>query len=189
MKILALDVATQTGICVGETGADPRAWSISLGEAPDRGRLSKDAKAELDATRFNNALIMTQGLIEHHNPDLIVIEAAIGGPKASHYLIGLVACVRACAKNRGVKCRPANLSAVRKHFLGLALSVSDFPHMKQAAAKAAIKGEVVKRCTLLGWDVGTDHDAADACAIWDWACATYVRGHQAAPAGELFRHG
>ncbi|UWQ30228.1 hypothetical protein [Leisingera sp. M523] len=189
MKILALDVATTTGICVGVSGADPRAWSISLGEAPGRGRLSKDEKAELEARRFNNALIMTQGLIEAHSPDLIVIEAAIGGPKASHYLIGLVACVRACAKNRGVKCKPANLGAIRKHFLGRSFSVSDFPHLKPVAAKLAIKVEVVKRCHLLGWDIGTDHDAADACALWDWACATHVSGHQAAPAGELFRHG
>lgn len=186
MKIVALDVATQTGICVGDSGADPRAWSISLGQAPHDRRMSKDERAELDALRFSNALVMTHGLIEHHQPDLIVIEAAIGGPKASQFLIGLVACVRGCAKNQGVKCRPANLSAVRKHFIGRSLSVSDFPHLKPAAAKKAIKGEVIKRCTLLGWDVDGDDNAADACAIWDWACANFVRGHQAAPGGELF---
>ncbi|MDE4303594.1 hypothetical protein PXK30_09745 [Phaeobacter gallaeciensis] len=191
MRILALDIATQTGIAVGDSGSQPRAWSISLGEAPDRGRLSKDAKAALDGRRFSNALKMTQGLIEHHSPDLIVVEAAIGGAKASHYLIGLVACVRGCAANRGVTCKPANLSTVRKHFLGRAISVNDFPYLKSKdAKKKAIKREVLKRCELLKWDVDGDDDAADACAIWDWACAEFARGYQAQPGGDLFRaHG
>lgn len=172
MRILALDVATNVGICVGESGADPRAWSVYLGDPPDE-------------RRFSNALSMAHGLIENHNPDLIVVEAAIGGPKTSHYLVGLVACVRGCAYNRGVQVKSAALGTVRKHFLGKAIATRDFPHLKQAAAKKAIKAEVMKRCALLGWPVDTD-DEADAVAIWDWACAEFVRGHHAKPAGGLF---
>lgn len=172
MKIVALDIATNTGICVGTPGADPKAWSINLGPPPDE-------------RRFSNALRLTQGLIETHKPDLIVVEAAIGGPKASHYLIGLVACVRGCAFNRGIDLVAANLSAVRKHFLGRAFTVNDFPHLTKHGAKKAIKAEVMKRCELLGWPVETD-DEADAVALWDWACATQVQGYQAKPTGELF---
>lgn len=173
MKILALDIASQTGICVGSSGAVPKAWSISLGKAP-QGR------------RFSEALKMTQGLIVTHKPDLVVAEAAIGGPKASAYLIGLVACVEGVCWNRGVKFEAAHIGTVRKHFIGKALTTRHFPHLKPAAAKKAIKAEVIKRCDLMGWDVGGDDNAADACAIYDWACATFSTSYQAKPLGGLF---
>jgi len=184
VKILALDIATQTGICVGSSGADPRAWSINLGEAPGR-RLSKADKDRLDSQRFSNALRMAHGLIETHSPDLVIIEAFIGGQNASAYLIGLVACVRGCAFNRGVKTELVYPATVRKHFLGKAKTKRDFPGLKPAAAKIAIKQEVAARCRLLGWKV-PDLDAADAAATWDWACATHVKSYQAKPMGGLF---
>ncbi|GAB5434767.1 MAG: hypothetical protein EpisKO_41370 [Epibacterium sp.] len=185
MRILALDVATNTGICVGDTGAAPRAWTVNLGEAPDRGRLSKEDKERLDARRFSNALQMTHGLILRNSPDLIVVEAPIGGREANAYLIGLVACIRGCAFNQGVHCITAHESTVRKHFLGKAYRTADFPTLKKADAKVAIKRLVEGRCRLLGWDPET-LDEADAMAIWEWACATQVPGYQSAPLGGLF---
>jgi len=173
MKILALDIATNTGVCVGESGATPKSWSVNLGE----GR-SQDA-------RFSEVLRLTQGLIQTHNPDFIAVEAAIGGPKASHYLIGLVACVRGCAANRGVNCEGMHLGSIRKHFLGKSYTTKHFPHLKTADAKKAIKGLVMDRCRLLGWHV-EDDDAADAAALWDYTCATKVRKFQAVPTGGLF---
>lgn len=172
MKILSLDIATNTGICVGTPGANPKAWSVSLGQPPEDRRLS-------------NALKMTHGLIEAHCPDLIVVEAAIGGRNKPDFLIGLLACVRGCAWNRGVKLIQVYPSTVRKHFMGKSKTSRDFPHLKPAKAKLAIKEEIAARCRLLGWDV-PDLDAADAAATWDWACATQVRGFQAKPTGELF---
>lgn len=171
MRIAALDIATTTGICAGEAGATPTWWEVNLGEPPD-GR------------RFSNILRLTQGILEAHRPDLVVVEAAIGGAKASAYLIGLVACVRGCAWNRGVRCEMAHLGSIRKHFLGRALTVKDFPALKPAAAKKAMKAEVVKRCHLLGWKVDTDNEA-DAVALWDYACAIYGNT-QAKPLGGLF---
>ena len=172
MKVLALDIATNTGVCVGDSGAAPTTWTVNLGKAPDD-------------RRFSEALRMTQGLLQAHTPDLVVVEAAIGGPKASAYLIGLVACVRGVCWNRGVRCEQARLATVRRHFLGKHLSVRHFPHLKPAAAKKAIKLEVVKRCAVHGWSPETD-DEADAMAIWDWACATYAPAYQAKPLGEMF---
>lgn len=171
--ILALDVATRCGIAVGDTRSHPKAWSVDLGS----GR-SEDH-------RFSECLRLTHGLIETHNPDLIVVEAFIGGKHASAYLIGLVACVRGCAANRSVKCEMVFPATVRKHFMGRALTSRDFPGLKQAKAKLAIKGAVAERCRLLGWNVETG-DEADACAIWDWACATYAPRYQAKPLGGLF---
>ena len=172
MKVLALDIATNTGVAVGNSGENPKSWSVYLGDAPDD-------------RRFSNVLKLTEGLIEKNRPDLIVVEAAIGGPKASAYLIGLVACVRGQAARMGVRCEAAHLATVRKHFLGKSLSVKHFPHLKPAAAKKAIKQQVIDRCNLLGWAPDTD-DEADACALWDYACAAYARGYQSKPLGELF---
>lgn len=171
MKIVSLDIATKTGIAVGVSGGDPRTWSVDLGQAPDD-------------RRFSNVLRLAHGLIETHRPDLITVEAAIGGPKASAYLIGLVACVRGCAFNRGVRCEAVNLGSVRKHFLGKHYTTRDFPGMKRAQAKRAMKRMVMDRCRLLGWHVETD-DEGDAAALWDYSCAHFA-GVQSSPLGELF---
>lgn len=171
MIVVALDIATQTGVAVGSPGGKPKAWSVDLG----KGR-GEDA-------RFSKALVLTHELIERHRPDLIAVEAAIGGKFASAFLIGVVACVRGVAANRGVPVRSYTSGSVRKHFLGRALAKRDFPALKPAAATKAIKGEVIARCRLLGWEVADDN-AADACALWDFACAT--AGFQTAPSGGLF---
>ena len=169
--VVALDIATQTGIAVGSPGGKPKAWSVDLG----KGR-GEDA-------RFSKALVLTHELIERYRPDLIAVEAAIGGKFASAFLIGVVACVRGVAANRGVPVRSYTSGSVRKHCLGRALAKRDFPSLKPAAATKAIKGEVIARCRLLGWEVADDN-AADACALWDFACAT--AGFQTAPSGGLF---
>tara|TARA_R110002033_G_scaffold29914_4_gene66653 strand:- start:7401 stop:7931 length:531 start_codon:yes stop_codon:yes gene_type:complete len=176
MLILALDVATQCGIAVGSSRGDPKAWSVDLG----LGR-SEDF-------RLSEVLKLTHGLIETHKPDLIVVEAFIGGKHASAYLIGLVACVRGCAANRSVKCEMVFPATVRKHFLGKAKTSKDFPGLKPAKAKLAIKQEVKARCELMGWKI-PDLDAADAAAVWDWACSSYARQYQAKPSGGLFKNG
>lgn len=172
MLVCALDVATRTGACLMRPGEKPRAWSVDLGA----GR-SEDE-------RFSRALVLTHNLLEKHRPDLLAIEAAVGGPKASAYLIGLVACIRGCAFNRGVPVRTFPINSIRRHFLGKALAVRDFPGMSHHAAKKAIKQAVMDRCRLLGWDV-PDADAADSAALADFACATL--GAQTIPAGGLFR--
>ncbi|HBU55375.1 hypothetical protein [Sulfitobacter pontiacus] len=174
MKILALDIATHTGIAVGSAGRDPQCWSVDLGEG-----LTEDY-------RFSEILKLTHGLIVTHEPDLIICEAFIGGKNASAYLIGLVACVRGCAFNRAVSCELVFPATVRKHFLGKAYTSRDFPGMKQAKAKIEIKKLVKQRAELMGWEI-PDLDAADAAATWDWACATHVPNFQAKPVGGLFK--
>ncbi len=175
MKIVALDIATTTGVCVGESGAAPAAWTVNLGQGHS------------EEVRFSNALRLAWNLIEKNAPDLVVIEAAIGGKFASAFLIGLVACVRGTCRLKGVKCETVTSATVRKHFLGKALSKKHFPHLKPAAATKAIKQEVIDRCRIFGWEP-ENGDEADAMAIWDWACAVYARGHQSKPLGALFRH-
>lgn len=170
MKIIGMDVATQCGLAVGSSGRDPQCWSVDLGKG-----MSEDF-------RLSEMLKLTHGLIATHEPDLIVIEAFIGGKNASAYLIGLVACARGCAANRGIKTVMVFPATVRKHFLGKALTTKDFPGLKQAEAKIAIKERVAAQCRALGWEV-PDLDAADAAATWDWAMATHAPGYQAKTGG------
>ncbi len=173
MKIVALDIATNTGVAVGSSGGDPVCWSEDLGKG-----LSEDA-------RFSKALSLTHNLIVKHTPDLVAVEAAVGGPNTSHFLVGLLACVRGCAFNRGVPVEVYHSGSIRKHFLGKVFTARDFPGVSKGAAKAAIKAKVVQRCELLGWTV-PDHDAADAAALWDYAMAM-SRTMQSKPVGGLFK--
>lgn len=171
MRVMALDIATNMGVAVGIAGGAPRAWSVHLGEAPDE-------------RRFSRLLTVTAKLLTEHQPDLVAIEAPIGGKMKSNYLIGLAACARGVCFNRGVRSEVCEISTVRKHFLGKHFTSKHFPGKSLKDAKAAIKVQVIARCGMLRWHV-EDSDAADACGIWDYACATWARS-QAAPLGGLF---
>jgi Holliday junction resolvasome RuvABC endonuclease subunit len=171
MIILALDIATSTGCAVGKAGGAPVAWSVNIG------------KGLTDDQRFSNILRLTSQLLEQHKPDMVAIEAPVGGRDTSHLLVGLAACVRGCVANRGVPLVSYHSGSIRKHFVGRTLTTRDFPTLSKAAGKMAIKAEVMKRCKLLGWDV-PDHDSADAAALFDFAGAK--AGIQVLPGGGLF---
>lgn len=177
MIILAFDLASVTGVAVGQPGGKPIAWSVDLG------------KARSEDFRFSQALVLTHKLIEQHKPDLIAIEAPVGGPKTSHFLVGLVACVRGCAFNRRVKIESFNIASIRKHFCGGHVTSAAYGHLdpkkRKGAARAAGKALVMQKCRLLGWDA-EDDNAADACALWDAACSQQSRSHQVATVGGLF---
>ena len=170
MKIIAFDIARNTGIAIGETGGDPKAWSINLGATHDQ--------------RFAKALQITSKLIRAHKPDLIVIEDVVGRAKTPHVNVMIIGCVRGVAHDRKVPVKMYDVAEIRKHFLGRNVTKRDFPNMTQNQSRKAIKALVIKRCQLLNWDVKND-DQADACAIWDYAASLH-RSHQSAPLGGLF---
>lgn len=173
MKILSLDIATNCGVCIGDAGAAPSAWAVDLG------------KGRSDAARFAKALRMTRHYLGKFEPDLVAIEAPIGGPKTSQLLVGLWACVTAEIENAGVASMKCNIGAVRKHFLGQHLTARHFPGKRPQDAKKEIKAAVMNRCRALGWEV-SGHDAADAAAVWDYACATNSPNHHTTTIGGLF---
>lgn len=177
MIVLALDLAGVTGVAVGSPGGQPAAWSVDLG------------KARSEDFRFSQALVLTQKLIQTHKPDLIAIEAPVGGPKTSHFLVGLVACVRGCAFNHRVKIESFNIASIRKHFVGGHITSSAYKHLdpkkRKGAAREAGKSLVMQKCRLLGWEA-EDDNAADACALWDAACSQLSRSHQISTIGGLF---
>ena len=174
MICLAFDVASVTGVAVGDTGGKPRAWAVQLGRGG----------SEVD--RLAKAIRMTAAYVEKFRPDLVAVEAPVGGRDANALLIGLVACVKGEAARQGVRVVEYYPASIRKHFMGKALAARDFPGKSKAASKAAIKGAVMARCRLLGWDVETG-DAADAAALWDYALALESRSHQVSSLPGLFQ--
>jgi hypothetical protein len=173
MKVLALDIATSCGVCFGEAGAVPHAWAIDLG------------KGCSDAARFAKAIRMTRHYCAKFKPDLVAVEAPIGGPQTSHLLVGMWACVTGEIENAGIPPMKCNIGAVRKHFLGRPISKKDFPGFSAHKAKLEIKKTVMNRGRALGWTI-TGHDAADAAATWDYACATHDTNHHTTTIGGLF---
>ncbi|MGL6209129.1 MAG: hypothetical protein ACRC14_04785 [Paracoccaceae bacterium] len=153
MKIMALDTATKTGIAIGETGGKPICFTVDLGKVDW-------------PVRFSRTLRMTRKLIEEHRPDLVAVEAFVGGPKANSNLVGLVACVQGETARMGVRLVSYYPATIRSHFLG-----------GIRASKVPIKTQVFQRCRLLGWDV-KDLDASDAAALFDYACSVESRAHQ-----------
>jgi hypothetical protein len=172
VKILALDIATKTGAAfIGPGDNAPRTWTLDLG------------KGQTEDLRYARILRMVKHYHATLRPDLIAVEAAIGGAHANAYLIGLVACVRAQAALCGVRVEVYHAGSIRKHFIGKAMTARDFPNLSAPKAKLAIKQVVADRCRALGWDVG-GLDEADAAALLDFARAKH--GMPTAPAGGLF---
>jgi hypothetical protein len=172
VKVIAFDIAGATGIAFGVAGGTPRATTVDLGK-----KLS-------EAQRFSKMIQTARFFLNKFEPDIVVYEAPVGGPKTSHFLVGVAACFVGEATRLGYDPKSVNLASVRSHFLGKHLTTRHFPHLKPAAAKAEIKRAVVARCFALGWPV-KGHDDADALACWDYASATLGRA-QAAPTGGLF---
>lgn len=171
MKVLAFDIATNVGIAFGRAGEIPRATNICLGVARN-----------IDGKKLAKMIEATEAFVSRTKPDLIVYEAPIGGPKTSHFLVAVAGCFLGQAVRMGYDPKPVNIASVRKHFLGKHLIAKNFPHLKPQAAKLEIKRAVVAGCLSRGWDVET-HDEADACAIWDYACATFLGAHTRTPGG------
>lgn len=174
MKILALDVATRMGCAFGRPSSAPATWTVGF-----------DELREHDA-RFSKAIRFMQEMHKQLAPDLVAVEAAVGGRDANAYLIGLVAVLRGAACNLGMRTVQYQIGSIRKHFLGRHFTKADFPHLSETAATKMIKGKVLQRCRALGWQI-SDHDQADAASLWDYACAQERVEHQMTTLPGLFQ--
>jgi len=168
LNIIALDLATKTGIAVGKPGCVPICFTEVLGETGAH-----------HGARFSQALRMMNRLIKQYQPGLIVLEAPIGvhgggSKKRPEVLMGLRACVMGIAHMHHVPFQQHEVATIRKHFIG-------HGRLKRVEAKAA----TIKRCKQLGWTVQND-DEADAAALWDLACSQNSRAHSIANIGGLF---
>ncbi|WP_210526353.1 hypothetical protein [Rubellimicrobium arenae] len=173
-NVMAWDLAGRCGIAFGRAGEIPRATTVDLGRA-----LS-------EAERFAKIIRATQHMLDRFRPDVLVYEAPVGGPRTSHFLVGVASCFVGQATILGYQPRSVAIATVRKHFLGQHLTATSLGTTK-AKAREQIKARLIARCGALNWPVRND-DEADAFAIWDYACVTYA-GAQSAPLGGLFDRG
>lgn len=149
--IAAFDLATNTGIAVGDTSGSPTCMTEKLGTSADS-----------HGKRGLQAMYMTRRIIEEWKPDLIAIERPIitsGREKMNtpFLLIGLRMVVHAVAELKHVRVADYSVQTARAHFI-------------QAGnlGRAEAKSKVYDTCHMLGWRPA-NHDEADACAIWEAA--------------------
>ena len=154
-SILALDIASRTGWAFGVSGELPKSGSVRL--APS---------GSSNAAIGRGMLRWLTDFISVNPPDVIYYEVPLDprhmGRKTTfataRILLGLPFLVETIAEARGIfKLREVGVQDVRKYFVGEAR-----PKDKKSA--------VLARCRQLGWRAADDN-AADALAVWAFACA------------------
>ncbi|MEM1390954.1 MAG: hypothetical protein AAGG45_07715 [Pseudomonadota bacterium] len=152
MIVAGLDMATATGVCLGEPGQVPTFWTEDLGGGKPH------------SFRFANALRLARKLIADHGVQAIGIEAPIIVPKRDKkstnlLLMGLVANVQGWAEIKGIPCPLIEVAEIDKTFLG----------WRQASGREARKQAIWSMCKARGWAPQTQ-DEADAASAWDTMC-------------------
>jgi hypothetical protein len=156
--ILGLDIATRCGWASGRVGETPIAGSIRFGSSSSN-----------ENVIFAAALDWASSFLQPRpRPDVVMIEAMLpieamqGRTQRAvrDRLAGLHGVIRAVAQLRGVgRIESCTVGDVRGHFIG-----------HRRAKRVDAKKETMRFCRCMGWEV-RDDDAADACAIWSYACA------------------
>jgi hypothetical protein len=148
--IIALDIASRTGIAEGRPGEKPRLYSEVFRQDGDDyedtfGRAVAWMARRLVAEGIVVEAPISSGQIGETNHDALIITK------------GLWAAMCGFARARRVMVRRVAVSTVRKHFLGR----GDVP-------KERAKHEAKRVCQALGWEP-PNLDAADAGALFHWA--------------------
>ncbi len=166
MVIAGLDMATETGVCLGEPGQTPEFFSRDLG----KGRRHEE--------RFAEAMKLARHLIAERGVTAIGIEAPIINSKrdkksTNELLMGMIACVRGWAAIKGVACQAIEVATIDKTFLG----------MRQTGREVR-KSAILRQCQMFGWAPSTQ-DEADAGAVWETMCVRMSPAYAAASGGLL----
>jgi hypothetical protein len=151
--ILALDVASKTGVAFGRPGGVPRLQTIDF-----RG------EGELPGL-YGRAVAWMATTLRDEPPDMVVIERVVPPSGARGFTnhdttmisIGMFGILCGIINCKSIRLELAAISTWRKHFLGR----GNYPGV-------IAKQMAVDRCKLLGWSP-PDHNAAEAAGIWDWA--------------------
>lgn len=148
MQILALDLATVTGVAIGEAGLKPETtvWRMPAGDGTEVGRFLASFETKL--------LSALKGV------DVLVFEAPFIGPKMTdnmhtvRRLIGMAGICEKVAFDLNVPVYECTIPTVRKAFCG---------HGRPKNPKAAVTNAARAR----GFTPHTHHEA-DALACWWW---------------------
>lgn len=171
-EILALDIASRTGICEGSPGAKPVIYHQDFLKDHESGKgfdhLDKMASRAIVwmAERLQASLVRVV-TIEAPPP-----EQALQGQtnaRATAIKMMLVGALAGTAAARGVQVRYRNIGQVRKFFIG-----------KGNLAGDIAKPRVKRVCELLGWDP-ENYDQADSAALWAYECSVLAPTRCARP--------
>lgn len=155
--VLALDLATTTGWAMGQIGHRCDHGSIRFGQR------SKLARAEIfyNCKQWLNTSFETK-------PDIIVYEQPIPmgfgrtNFESIRILNGIPAIVELWSyENKIFRISDVNVKSIRKYILGT------IPDGK------IVKAEIIKKIISYGY-IPTDHNAADAIALWIYATKTFL---------------
>jgi hypothetical protein len=155
--LLALDLATTTGFVAGAIGGTPVHGSKRLASPGASG-----------PEVFGGYIAWLVDMIKVHAPRVVVYEAPLApsivkgktNVNTVRRLMGLAALTEGVAYRMGIyTVLEATVADVRQHFIGRRNLPGDEG-----------KRAVAMRCRQLGYEP-TDDNAADALALWDYACA------------------
>lgn len=177
--VYGIDLGTRTGVAFG------RAGTTAINHAALRLKLPHEHRA----VAFTNIYDELRKLFRTHPPALVVKEKMLpmaallkvsgGSDDNMRFHAGLHAIVESLCGRYAVPWTEVQDSKVRKYFLGRA----------HCGDRESTKAAVIDRCHKL-WLLPLscrDDNLADACAVWDWACATYCG--KAANAQSLYLFG
>lgn len=155
--LLALDISIEgTGVAWGKSGARPQStvWKLPAGKAQLTRALGCLRQSVFDLSR-------------HIGTRTVVLEAWMQridrkhGAYTHYCLTSLQAVAREAGASAGAAVELVDVATWRKHFLGRGdLSTDD--------AKAG----AIARCRQLNYPFA-DHNAAEACGMWDWGIAKF----------------
>ena len=161
-EVLALDVASRTGITEGWPGAEPRIYHKVFLKEHESGK----GFDHLD-DMASRAIVWMAERLQVSLPARIAIEApppeqALQGQtnaRSTAVKLMLIGALAGVAKARNVPVYFRGIGQVRKHFIGKG-------NLPAAEAKPRVK----RVCELLGWDP-KNFDESDAAALWAFECA------------------
>lgn len=161
MRIMAIDPATVLGFAIGPSGAIPRSGAV---------RLRKPSQPR-DVAAFN-ALCFLRDTWVLDKPDIVCVEhflnpVAQKSADAIILQIEVYGVIVAMCQAYGVRYEAPDRSTVLKHFIGVG----------RTGDRSETKRAVIQRAVMLGYmpKGSTDDNRADACALFDFAAATYCR--------------
>lgn len=167
MRVLALDLATSTGWACGAPGRPISHGVIRMPKTgPDIGRFCNSFRAWLGAAIED----MAPGKIFYEMPILPAQTALMTVRK----LNGLTAYAEGVALDYKVPIEEANLSDIRKHFVGVVRAPKEIAPDRR---RQWIKDRVCTECRSRGFRVAGDDDA-DAIALLAFALSLQQPGYQ-----------
>lgn len=159
--VLALDVASRTGVAWGRIGATPRFMTVKLTREGESSSMDGVAEAAARAIQwladFTRVERIDRAVIEAPVPEAALGQATNAWSTALKF--ALVGSFSGALKLRSVEVRFANIQAVRKFFIGKGNVRGDLA-----------KPEVMRICQALGWSPANT-DEGDAAATWLFECS------------------